>query len=331
MPRLLPRSPSRRAFTLIELLVVIAIIAVLISLLLPAVQQAREAARKTQCKNNLKQMGIAFHNYHDSHRVFPKGGYGGGLGNAALYNTVNARACRQISWGTALLPYLDQAPLYAQWDHSQWYVEGTNQIVAQTILNVFVCPSSTAPLFRGNGDAPNSLPPYAKSDYSGNYGERALRCYPATNCQNNYSTEGDTSGQPRGVLMLQPNAAFYSPTYGLRDFSDGTTNTILVGEAPNGLHSIWAGHKNVLDQSAPINSRFATSGKTPWQSCLVAANNVNIGKIGCDFGQEFHSFHVGGAQFLLADGSARFVSENVDLKLFAALLSLRGGEIVGEF
>jgi prepilin-type N-terminal cleavage/methylation domain-containing protein/prepilin-type processing-associated H-X9-DG protein len=324
--------PARSTgFTLIELLVVIAIIALLIALLLPAVQQVREAARRSQCQNNLKQLGIAFHNYHDVHGVFPKGGYGGGLAFPALYNTSNARACRQVSWGTALLPYLDQAPLYNRWDHSLWYVEGSNQELAQTRLSVFLCPSCPLPALKPNGDNPGSTPQYARSDYSGNYGERALRCFPSTNCQNNYSTEGDKSGRPRGVMSLQPNASFFSPTYGIKDFLDGTTTTIMVGEAPNGLHSLWAGHKNVLDQSAPINSRYAVSGDTPWQSCTVMANSSNIGKLGCDYGQEFHSYHTGGAHFLFGDGSGRFISENIDIRLFAALLSRKGQEVIGEF
>lgn len=131
-------------------------------------------------------------------------------------------------------------------------------------------------------------------------------------------------------MTLQPSATFLSPTYGMRDFVDGTSTTVMVGEAPNGIHSIWAGHKNLLDQSAPINGRFATSANTKWQSCQVAANSANIGKLGCDFGQEFHSFHTGGAQFQFADGSVRFLSESIDNKVFAAVLSIRGGEVVGE-
>lgn len=318
-------------FTLIELLVVISIIALLIALLLPAVQQVREAARRSQCQNNLKQMGLAFHNYHDVHGVFPKGGYGGNLSSPTLYNTSNARACRQLSWGTALLPYLDQSPLYNRWDHGLWYLEGSNQELSQTRLSVFLCPSCPLPALKPNGDNSSSTPQYARSDYSGNYGERGLRCFPSTNCQNNYATEGDNTGQPRGVMTLQPSASFFSPTYGIKDFLDGTTTTIMLGEAPNGLHSLWAGHKNVLDQSAPINARYATSADTSWSACITIANSSIIGRLGCDFGQEFHSYHVGGAHFLFGDGSGRFISENIDIRLFSALLSRKGQEVVGEF
>ncbi len=113
MPRF--RSP-RPAFTLIELLVVIAIIAILIALLLPAVQQVREAARKTQCRNNLKQMGIALHGYHDTHGMFPKAGFAAGFSSAAQVNNATLKRTRTMSWGTALLPFMDQAPLFNQYD-----------------------------------------------------------------------------------------------------------------------------------------------------------------------------------------------------------------------
>jgi len=314
-------------FTLIELLVVIAIIAVLVAILLPAVQQAREAARRTQCLSNLHQIGVAMHNYHEVFNKFPKAGYGGGLGNAVLYETANAKACRFMSWGTALLPYLEQSALYHRWDLNQWYVQPNNQAIAQTSVSVFLCPSSPLPLLRANGDATSSLPQYGRNDYSGNYGERGLRCYPSSNCQNSYADLGDTSGQPRGTMMLQPNKDFFSLTIGIQDIPDGTSNTVLIGEAPNALHGIWAGHKNVFDQSAPLNTRIAT--KTPWQSCTTAFGP--LGEMRCDYGQEFHSYHPGGASFTLADGSSRFVSENLDIKVFAAILSRQGKELVGEF
>jgi prepilin-type N-terminal cleavage/methylation domain-containing protein/prepilin-type processing-associated H-X9-DG protein len=325
------RRAPLRAFTLIELLVVIAIIAILIALLLPAVQQAREAARRTVCRNNLHQMGLAFHNYHDVHRAFPKGGYGGGLGSSALYETANARACRVMSWGTALLPYLDQAPLFNQWDQNRWYLQGGNQQLAQTMLSVFLCPTSPLPPLRANGDNTTSTPQYARSDYSGNYGESNLRCFPDRGCQNNYRDLGDMSGQPRGTMMLQPSASFLSLTLGVRDMTDGTSATIMVGEAPKGIHSIWAAHKNVLEQHAPLNARLQVG--SPWAACQLTQSQASReGEIGCDVGaQDFHSFHTGGAHFAFADGSARVCSENIDLKTFAALLSRSGGEVVGEF
>ena len=322
-----PRSRSLPGFTLIELLVVIAIIAVLVAILLPAVQQAREAARRTQCLNNLHQIGVAMHNYHDLYNKFPKAGYGGGLTNAVLYETANAKACRFMSWGTALLPYLEQSALYHRWDQGQWYVQPNNLAIAQTSLAVFLCPSAPLSPLRANGDTPTSTTLFARNDYSGNYGERALRCYPSTNCQNSYADLGDTSGQPRGTMMLQPSATFFSLTIGVQDIPDGTSNTVLIGEAPNALHGLWAGHKNVFDQSAPLNARISAS--TPWQSCGTAFGPV--GEMRCDYGQEFHSYHPGGASFTLADGSSRFVSENLDIKVFAAILSRQGRELVGEF
>ncbi len=319
-------------FTLIELLVVIAIIGILIALLLPAVQYAREAARRTACRSNLRQIGIAMHNYLDVHRVLPKGGYGGNLATAALYETANAKQCRLMSWGTALLPYVEQASLYQQWDQSQWYLQPSNQALAAVPLTVYLCPSSPLPALRANGDNTNSTPLYARTDYGGNFGERGIRCYPLTNCQNNYSELGDNSGQPRGTMMLQPIASFRSLTIRIQDIPDGTSQTILVGEAPNAIHGIWAGHKNVMDQSAPLNARLAVT--SPYQSCrITAAQSALEGRLGCDSGgQEFHSYHTGGVSFAFADGSARLVSENIDLKILAALLSRDGGEVVsGDF
>lgn len=322
-------SRSQRGFTLIELLVVIAIIAVLLALLLPAVQQAREAARKTQCRNNLKQMGIALHNYHDSYQMFPKAGFAASFSVANQITNVAFLRTRIVSWGVAILPGLDQANLFNKWDHTKYYLQPENYEVSQQILPVYLCPSNPgAPVRKMQGDNIN-FPgvAFARSDYGANWGERAIRCYgePAGTCQsqNNYGNSSDTRGPFTVVSSL------YLNNVSTKHVTDGLTNTIFIGESPEAMHGLWAGHKNFFDQSAPINARYTT--KSPWDSCLTAANSTALGRLGCDYGQEFHSYHTGGAFFLLGDGSVRFINENINLKTLAALLSYKGGEVISEY
>ena len=315
-----------RGFTLIELLVVIAIIAILIALLLPAVQAAREAARRMQCINNLKQMGLAFHNYEQVNGMFPKGGYGGNLSTPA--SQVAAAPRRILSWGTAILPYLEQAPLFNSYNQSQWYLDASNLTAAATIVNAYLCPTSpNGSLTRSNGDDPSvNAFPFGRNDYGGNYGERGMRCFPSTNCQNNY---GSSLGGGRGIVL---NGA--DPNVTIAMISDGTSHSVVLGEAPEAIHGLWASHKNYFDQSAPISARYGLPGGAVWSSCIIAPSNPNkdklIGRVGCDFGQEFHSYHPGGANFLMADGSARFLSEGLAPQVVAAYLSREGGEISSE-
>ena len=195
---------QRRGFTLIELLVVIAIIAVLIALLLPAVQQAREAARRSQCKNNFKQIGVALHNYHDTFRVYQPG----------LYNNINQwstlAASERIGWLSALLPYIDQAPLYNQWQTA--FAAGTNGLAFAgrfTVLPVLMCPSDpNAGKMSGwtNGFAGNLL-------LSG--GARAWGVQ-------NTATDS-AGGTPTGLFYTNSSVA-------IRDVTDGTSNTIMSSE-----------------------------------------------------------------------------------------------------
>ncbi len=304
----------RAAFTLVELLVVIAIIGLLVALLLPAVQAAREAARCTQCKNNLRQMGIALHNYHDVHFMLPKGG----PGVASLTIPVTrARAC--LSWGAAILPGIEQTNLYSTINQNEPYLHADNLVPGQTVLKVYLCPTASgkSPLMRPNGDTPNNTTTYARSDYGGNWGERGLRCFPSTNCQNNYGDTGQLAGTGRGVMLMATE-----PNVGFKDITDGLTNTIVLGEAPEGLHSLWIGHKNVFDQSSPPSSQIGT----PWSSCGTTLRS-KVGNF-CDYGQEFHSWHAGGCHFLLGDGSTQFLMNSMDIKLFSAMLSRCGGEVL---
>ncbi|HTN75548.1 MAG TPA: DUF1559 domain-containing protein [Pirellulaceae bacterium] len=312
------RLRAARAFTLVELLVVIAVIGVLIALLMPAVGAARESSRRVQCRNNLKQIGIAVHLYHNTHKMLPKGGAG-----MANLNIPAAMARWQLSWGSSILPGLEQMNLYDSINQKVPYLHADNLLPGQQMVSVYLCPSAPQQdKLKPNGDTPSSAVKYAKTDYGGNWGERALRCYPSTNCQNNYSDVGDKTGAGRGVLLFS-----MEPNLPMARIFDGTSNTILVGEAPEGLHSIWIGHKNAFDQSAPINAQ--AEAKPIWQSC----GNVFKTKRGsfCDYGQEFHSYHSGGAQFVFVDGSARLISDEIDVKLFSALLSRAGREVVSDF
>ncbi len=306
------------AFTVVELLVVITIIGLALALLMPAVQSAREAARRMQCSNQLKQIGLGLQNYESVYRVFPKGG----AGVASLTNPV-LRSRTRLSWGASILPFIEQAGLFERINASEPFLHPSNWEAGQTVVATYLCPSAPMPdLYRPNGDTPTSSTTYARTDYGGNYGERGLRCFPQTNCQNNYADIGITDGQGRGTLMLG-----LDKDIGIRDILDGTSHTILIGEAPEGLHSIWIGHKNVFDQSVPLDARARAGSR--WVPCHPAFKSRS-GDF-CDFGQEFHSYHPGGSLFAFADASTRWLVANIDIKVFSALLSRRGGETVDEY
>jgi prepilin-type N-terminal cleavage/methylation domain-containing protein len=274
---LVDRSP--RAFTLVELLVVIAIIGVLVALLLPAVQAAREAARRAQCQNNLRQMGVALQTYHDTWKAFPRGGWSATSAN--------------LSWGTAILPHLEEQSLFLRVNRDKPYTDPSNLAVGGTVLPVFICPTSPKEMFtKKSADLPStSLHLYARSDYGAVNGERGLRALNATNTPE------------RGVMILEKNIS-------LAQITDGSAHTILIGEAPEGLHSLWFGVRNLFDQSGPINAP-ATYG---------------LQYIFYDYGQEISSYHDQGALVLLADGSVRFLSESISPQTLSALCSREGND-----
>ncbi len=156
---------GKRGFTLIELLVVIAIIAILIALLLPAVQQAREAARRSTCKNNLKQLGLGLHNYHETYKMFPIGHqYRGNFDG----NLTNEHGGSGFAWSFSILPFIDQAPLFEQFNSSLAIASAPNAALTQTVLPIYNCPSDDKPTNRdGRGTAPVRLPQQATTSYSG--------------------------------------------------------------------------------------------------------------------------------------------------------------------
>ena len=307
--RALARPSHRWGFTLIELLVVIAIIAILIALLLPAVQQAREAARRSQCKNNLKQIGLALHNYHDTFNGFP-------MGCAALRDTSvanNPVIANYESWGwsAAILPFIDQAPLFTQLNvngrtlnQALLAIGPTNNSALDNAfppLTIYQCPSDNTGGRLKSGMVRNNF----NAGLAGLNGWR-----PPT--LNYPGSTGDPSGDvraPRQTNHREPRGIFYSGSFiRMSDILDGTSNTILVGERENrcGAGS-WIGNRNP-DGNGPHGNDFCLARMRP-----PLNDPINTGNDNCTDG--FSSKHVGGAHFLMGDGTVRFLSENIHFDL----------------
>jgi len=345
---------KRSGFTLIELLVVIAIIAVLIALLLPAVQQAREAARRTQCKNNLKQLGLALHNYHDVANSFPPGW----INRYAQSPAATQFPGNGWGWNTFLLPYMDQAPIYNTMNFSLGFpgaltsagAEGAQATATygpeQTVLQALRCPSDRG--YKIVYNRPQKTSFGARSNYVGVNGTVFV----------DPTTPVVTIGDQNGIFGANSKR-------GVRDMTDGTTNTIVVGErswkewkgTQMGASAIWAGARSApgagMDTAygvgltvghtqvrinVPLNTTTtftSTQGVSVTASVQSDSNvqNTNIGSTG--WGQPdffgFRSEHTGGAHFLLGDGSVRFISENVNNLTYANLATLNDGNTLGEF
>lgn len=282
-----------RAFTLIELLVVIAIIAVLISLLLPAVQQAREAARRTQCRNNLKQIGIALHNYHDAFSVFPPGNALSSLSQDAGVgvNLTTANRATGYGWAAFILPQMDQAALYQKLDVSgmelvRRLLDANLRSDAQAQLTAHRCPSDIAPELndqRGFTNAAFGNIAVASSNYVGVHGIRWVHA------------------DDWILNKTDPYGMFWPASkVGLKDVTDGASNTLFVGERSwDHFSAIWIGTRN-----------YTGNGDVGLRQNQGLANWV-INLPGDNAARAFHSMHTGGTHFLFVDGSVRFLSENI--------------------
>ncbi len=297
----------KRAFTLIELLVVLAIVGLLLALLLPAVQSVREAARRMQCRNNLKQIGLALHNYEATNGTFPIN-YGIGL-----YNDTN----RGASWLPRVLPYLDQTPLYSKVKWFEPLTEPDNNAVASTVVASFLCPSD----IHGSG---------VMSNRRNTAVARAVNNYKACLGSNwewgpfspAVSTSGRNANQTNGLELCNGflcRGGDLPPTSTrMADITDGTTQTFAVGEAvPEWTwHTWWYG----------VNASTAT--------CAVPLNHWRKPETSLADWFENYSFasrHMGGAHFLMVDGSVRFVSENINTNTYRAIATIQGSEVIGEF
>lgn len=314
-------SVRRKGFTLIELLVVIAIIAILIALLLPAVQQAREAARRTQCKNNLKQLALAVQNYHDTYKSFPAG-FARNAARLAVSSCPEGN-CANWSWGAAILPQLEQSNLYDQVDVGNAALEtvvndANLRPILQTPLAAFRCPSDTAPDLNTDQQVPGS------GDTNCTSGCQPLATANYIGVNHSYLLERDTNN---GIFNNEQN--FTS----LRDVTDGTSNTLLIGERA------WQIGGTRM-QAAVIFGTNGDSENHVDQGLVYVTGagrySINDSCSGC--AQGFSSLHSGGAQFALTDGSVVFISENVDHNtdsavnsVYERLIGRNDGQVVGSY
>jgi prepilin-type N-terminal cleavage/methylation domain-containing protein len=339
-------SKRNKGFTLIELLVVIAIIAILVALLLPAVQQAREAARRTQCKNNLKQLGLAMHNYHDVHNQFAANGMAGW--GRQFYKGSNL---------TQMLPYIEQAPLYNAIDFSSqgadWWCSpnsslglhpnGTAQRWMMAKINILRCPSTQCPPSE-SWDWDMTTSSYAPSMGAQRMDQHngCIAYSPGSVESQGGGFDGqggffNTGGAGHGNTNQGGNTSGPFSRMGwaakMGEIIDGTSNTILMGEVLPTLECTDHGHYGAFTTN---NLWFATTAPINFRTCQSGHGYVRApGPCGnadsWPTARGFKSDHVGGAQFVLCDGSVRFLSDNIDYGTYQRLGCRRDGRPVGDF
>ena len=314
----------RRGFTLIELLVVIAIIAVLIALLLPAVQAAREAARRAQCVNNLKQIGLAFHNYHSVNECFP-------TGECTQPNNLGARTF----WTCFILPYLELGTLGNAYNYSMSIntsISGgaaygpTNSTVTQASIKTYLCPDDTGgTMNRGNFF-------WSRSNYVATYSPDGLMI--EKNVPFTYDTNCNGAVNPATRQALSN----FNVTRGLKDITDGSSNTVAVAELISGTDNTndgrgtaWYDWGVQYTHHRPPNSKVPDS-VYPASYCVTTKKGSpcisTIATTWCQQDYGARSYHPGGVNVMMADGSVRFTKDTINLATWQAIASINAGEVV---
>jgi prepilin-type N-terminal cleavage/methylation domain-containing protein/prepilin-type processing-associated H-X9-DG protein len=353
--------PARPGFTLIELLVVIAIIAVLIALLLPAVQSAREAARRAQCTNNLKQIGLAMYNYESAQTCFPPSGestnYNVPAGAAAKTQFVDG------GWSSLarILPFMEAGSSFTALNFNVDYNEATgmNYTGCQTVVNVFLCPSaSRAP--DGGRDGVDPFDPITSTTGGYGYNDYGATCYTDISPLGLTGGLGSTPATPYRDKLTRVDGLLKQGKTAIAEITDGTSNTIAIGEdagrdprfdspykegyydgfnprpiigmGPAGGIDIyrrywrWAEPDESYGVSGQPNNKFRPDRElTGWNEngpFIAQGNNAGAN-------DELSSFHPGGVNVLMGDGSVRFLKDTVNVVNLRGLVSLRGAEVVG--
>ncbi len=355
-------SRRQRGFTLVELLVVIAIIGILIALLLPAVQAAREAARRAQCTNNLKQLALGLHNYVDRSKTLPPSWLVGAnpldLGTGTIGNI------HVVNWGVLVLPFIEQTTITGQWNSGipnvgvnvdaalLWSpsvdaLSVENDALAQTVIDAFVCPSAPA----ADGRVYQAEVPAGSIDVGGvplpaaamTYGCAPSDYAPITEIYHELADAADLvwGADTPYVGCMYPQNPIDSKSSRLEDITDGTSNTILLAERVGGA-TIYVKGGVVNDTLTAAYGDFNGGGWADfnngenWIRGTVSDGVETVGfhgsaacTINCNNarGAGFYAFHPGGANAALADGSVRFIQETVTPSIFAAMCSRNGGEV----
>ncbi|SFJ24309.1 DUF1559 domain-containing protein [Planctomicrobium piriforme] len=331
-------------FTLIELLVVIAIIAILIALLLPAVQQAREAARRSQCKNNLKQVGLALHNYHDVMGMFPFATVNSPSNASSAtgpFKNAGELILNHTGW-QMLLPYVDQAPLYNLYNFSLasgihkgggsgTVVGGSttalnpNLALSARVLNVFICPSDSGPKVDTTSAATYAAYTGGSMYGCGAPGAGRLSYGFSVNSGNPTTLWANITPSTRALFGMNSSSD-------IREVTDGTSNTVAVVETTldvdDGDAAVWgcAAHVSMgvnLAAARGINNFICCAWRAPANAQYQLFRNGEWGEPG--------SSHAGGVDVLMADGAVRFLSENIDTNLRTNLSYIADGKIIGEY